>query len=58
LVVALLTQNSWIGLGEFVLHTLIDLAKCKGLTNLAVDQVLHLACKALWVVILWKISNP
>lgn len=52
LVVALLTQNSWLGLGEFILHSLIDIAKCRGLTNLAVDQILHLSCKALWVVLL------
>jgi len=58
LVVALLTNNAWLGLGEFVLHSIIDIAKCKGLTNLAADQVLHITCKALWVAILWKLANP
>lgn len=56
LVVALLTNNAWLGLGEFVLHSLIDIAKCKGWTNLAADQVLHISCKALWIAILWKLA--
>jgi len=56
LVVALLTGNAWLGLGEFALHFLIDIAKCKGLTNLAVDQALHLSCKVAWVVLLWKMA--
>lgn len=35
----------WMGLAEFVLHTLIDLGKCRGLLDFNEDQFGHLACK-------------
>ena len=52
LVVALLTNNIWLGVAEFALHYIIDTCKCKGYFNLAFDQFLHVACKAAWVIIL------
>ncbi|MEB3322380.1 MAG: DUF3307 domain-containing protein [Synechococcaceae cyanobacterium] len=52
LAVALLTDRPLLGLAEAVLHAGIDRLKCAGCYNLAVDQVLHLACKALWVALL------
>ena len=55
-VVALLTNNIWLGCAEFVIHSIIDICKCKGCFNLAVDQFLHVACKAAWVLILGAIT--
>ncbi len=40
-------------LAEFVLHWLIDVAKCEGRTSFATDQWLHIVTKAGYVVILW-----
>lgn len=51
LAVALLSGNAWLGLAEFAAHSLIDVAKCRGLFNLAVDQSLHVGCKGLWVLL-------
>lgn len=50
-VVVWVTRVPLLGLGEWVLHTLIDYGKCRGLYNLTVDQSLHLACKILWAVL-------
>ena len=52
LVVSVLTGVIWIGLLEWVLHALIDLAKCRQKYNLLVDQCLHLACKLIWVALI------
>ncbi len=38
---------------EFVLHWIIDWAKCEGRTSFAADQWLHVATKALYVGVLW-----
>jgi len=37
---------------ETVVHWIIDFAKCEGWTNIHIDQALHVACKALWVVMI------
>lgn len=50
--VALLTGAPLLGLAEALLHALIDRLKCAGRIGLPMDQVLHLACKALWVALL------
>lgn len=34
---------------EFVLHFLIDVAKCEGLTSFNQDQLLHFGCKVAYV---------
>jgi hypothetical protein len=47
--VALVTQNVWLGLAEWLLHTAIDEAKVRGHTTFAQDQALHIACKAFWL---------
>ena len=39
---------------ELVLHWLIDLGKGEGLYGYVTDQVLHLSCKAVYVIILAK----
>lgn len=38
---------------EFILHWLIDVVKCEGKTSFAMDQWLHIASKAVYVLILW-----
>ena len=57
LVVSLLTNNIWLGTAEFVFHCMIDIGKCKKYFNLAVDQCLHVACKAAWVISLAVITS-
>jgi hypothetical protein len=42
----LITGSLTLGLVEMVLHWVIDFAKCENWTNLTVDQLLHLVCKA------------
>lgn len=48
------TGNVWLGLAEFVLHWIIDFIKCENLTNIHQDQLLHIICKVMYVVILLK----
>lgn len=50
--VALVTGSVWLGLAEFVAHTIIDELKIKGRTTFALDQALHIICKAAWLLIL------
>jgi hypothetical protein len=51
LLVALFTGIPLLGLGEWILHILIDFGKCRDKYGLAVDQGLHLLSKLLWAVI-------
>lgn len=46
--VGLLTASPLLALFEFVLHFLIDAAKCEGWTSIHTDQVWHIFCKAVW----------
>jgi hypothetical protein len=48
----LITGSVWLGCAEFVAHYVIDVLKCEGLTNIHVDQSLHVACKVAWLMIL------
>jgi len=50
--VALVTGNVGLGLAEWAAHTVIDEMKVKGKTSFAVDQALHIICKAVWLAIL------
>ena len=54
-VVYLVTQSLWLGLAETVIHTAIDYGKCDEKYGLNVDQSLHVACKVLWVIILFTV---
>jgi hypothetical protein len=52
--VALATGSVWIGMAEVLLHALIDFAKCdgrfgEGEAAFQTDQLLHIACKVIWV---------
>lgn len=49
--VALVTGNVWLGLAEWLAHTAIDEAKVRGKTTFALDQALHITCKAVWLLI-------
>ena len=49
--VAVITGIWWLGLAEAVAHAAIDDAKCTGRIGFNTDQALHIACKALWLVI-------
>ncbi|MEB3334316.1 MAG: DUF3307 domain-containing protein [Cyanobacteriota bacterium] len=52
LAVALLSGVPFLGVAETAIHALIDYNKCVGRFTLRTDQLLHLACKALWVSLL------
>ena len=48
----------WIGLVETIAHWLIDFGKCEKYYGITLDQLLHFACKIMWVsyVIAFTIS--
>jgi len=50
--VALITQSVALGICETIAHFAIDCGKCESKYSIHVDQLLHLLCKVLWVVIL------
>jgi hypothetical protein len=47
--VTMITGLPWLGLLEWMVHSLIDFLKCRHRYGLAMDQCLHLLCKVLWV---------
>jgi hypothetical protein len=49
--VAVLTGVPLLGLGEWVIHAVIDIAKCRKTFGLKTDQALHLLTKALWAAL-------
>lgn len=51
--VALVTSSVWLGLSEWVAHTIIDELKVRGWTSFAFDQALHIICKVIWLAILF-----
>lgn len=55
--VYLATGYLWMGIGEFILHWLIDYYKGERKFGFHTDQILHLSCKILWWV-LWIIVGP
>ncbi|MEO1002354.1 MAG: DUF3307 domain-containing protein [Cyanobacteria bacterium J06638_7] len=52
LVVSVITGVAWLGLAEWLVHMLIDDGKCRHRYSLGFDQLLHLICKVLWVVVM------
>jgi len=50
--VALITGLPLLGLAEWVVHALIDFGKCRDGCSLRVDQVLHLASKLVWTLLI------
>ena len=51
LFVALILNSAIMGAAEWVAHFTIDYCKSRGYYSLIADQVLHLACKVIWVTI-------
>jgi hypothetical protein len=51
LIVAVLTGIPLLGLGEWVLHSLIDYGKCRHRYPIVTDQLLHLSLKAVWAAL-------
>ena len=49
--VAVLTGVPLLGLAEWLVHGLIDIAKCRKAYSLKADQVLHLLTKLLWAAL-------
>jgi len=49
----LITGSVLLALCEVVLHWLIDFSKCEGWISYHVDQLLHLTCKAVFVLLLF-----
>lgn len=45
-----ITGSGWCGAIEFVLHWIIDFAKCENWTNPHQDQLLHVVCKVCYVL--------
>ncbi len=43
-----------LAVAEFILHWMIDVAKCEGHTSFATDQWLHILTKVAYVAILWS----
>lgn len=50
--VALVTGSVGLGIAETVCHFLIDFSKCERWFSIHVDQLLHVSCKVLWILIL------
>lgn len=46
------TGSPLLGLAEFIAHAAIDAAKGRRYIDTVTDQLLHVACKALWVWLL------
>ncbi len=42
---------------EFVLHWIIDFAKCERWTNFHQDQAMHILCKIGYIAWLWQVSG-
>lgn len=49
--VGAITGIPLLGLAEWVVHSLIDFGKCRGLYRLPGDQALHLSCKLGWTLV-------
>lgn len=55
--VALITNSVWLGLAESVAHFFIDYGKCLKKYSIHGDQLLHIVCKIVWLVIWLLITN-
>jgi hypothetical protein len=47
-----ITGSALLAAVESILHWAIDFVKCEGLTRFTTDQLLHVACKAVYAIIL------
>ena len=51
-IVGLVTGSLTFGIAEFLAHWIIDFAKCHNRFGFAFDQLLHVACKVIWILCL------
>lgn len=49
----IVTGSAVLAMTELILHWLIDVAKCCGMTSFNQDQALHVTCKISYVVLLY-----
>lgn len=49
--VAWITGVPLLGLAEWLVHSLIDLGKCRRRYGMGIDQCLHLVCKVVWALV-------
>lgn len=50
LAVGIILHSPALAMAEFTAHFMIDTFKCLNITSLTTDQILHLVCKAMWLV--------
>lgn len=48
--IAWLLSNPWIGLAEWLAHTITDELKVRNIISFQVDQLIHVLCKIMWVI--------
>lgn len=58
LFVAIITGSAAVGLIETGLHWVIDDLKCRNITGINTDQILHVACKVGYAAALWLLGVP
>ncbi len=46
-----ITGNVWLGVGETVVHWLIDFGKCENVYGIHTDQASHVSWKFLWATL-------
>lgn len=56
--VFLVTGSGLLLVFEFVAHTITDYQKCKGRISFFCDQVIHVVCKILWILIYLNFILP
>ena len=54
--VGIITGSLVIGLAEFVVHAYTDDTKCRGRISYDQDQLIHVACKVMWVCAVWLMT--
>jgi hypothetical protein len=52
MIVYFITQSLNFATAEFILHGLTDLLKCNKKINLHQDQIIHLICKCLYIILM------
>ena len=53
MIVFLITQKIWLGIGETVVHWVTDYGKAEGWYGFNIDQVLHIVAKGAWIGLLY-----
>jgi hypothetical protein len=56
--VFLLTGSVWLCLAEAVIHAVTDLWKCDNKITMLGDQLIHYACKVVWVGVFFVCIKP